>query len=1152
MTKKRKQVWGLVLSAALTITQLPTVAMAEESVPEDGSVASFERLDNRVKNQTVPVGTEIFDLNLPDILNAKIFDVTDEVIEADDDLILDDIILDEDDMEEDDSIASPSEADKSENHSTTSSSGTDSWNNVITVTMTDEEIPVTWDSYPVYDGDVKGNYVFTADVGSYILSEGVKLPQITVTVIGNTAEGHVPAVKNISGWSFVDDDYLNEGVLPMSMVSIDNQADFDTVVSMLPTQILAEIDNGESTAAEQEVSNAEAVEIISWNCQEYREDKQGNWPVSGEYTFTAELESGYRCNPLPSVKVLLGGASLFTINDRFAVDGLLYKELGPDTVQLMGYDWDKPKGELHIPSHVVKPENGRSYKVVSIGPWAFDYCRELTGSLVIPDTVTKIGKSAFSWCSFDGDLILPEGLTEIGDSAFYHSSFTGTLNLPDSLTEIGSLAFNECPGFTGPLVIPKQITVIQKGTFMACSGFESLTLPEGLIEIRNMGFTSLSSVKTPIIFPASLTLIGNSAFSGVSSCPEFICPTLTIADLLYECGSYIPNFSIKVGEVRYDQLQNKDSFKIGSNPAMNYVITGPDTVTAAGPGNVALYGILDIPQEVTNPADNITYTVTAIGDGAFRTQYITEVRIPDTVTKIGTGAFTVCENLTGTLELPAGLTSIGDAAFSRCTITGPLVIPDTVTEIGSDAFSSCQSIDSLTLPPGLTEIRERTFAYCYDLTGTLSLPPALTRIGSGAFTGCRNLSGPLNLPSGLTHIGEMAFSDCWSLTEAFLDKNITFIGWCAFNPNLPLTTNSPRVQLLINEYIIRANPVDTFWDGGEDIPDGALVTVNQDVTLDQDRRVGIEAEVTVENGVTLTTEGTLTVDGILRVNGKLIINGTLKGSGTLVIGRNGEVIGDISGMSVEYWDDMKDAKSLIETYEYSIPQYSARNAEAVKVWLNRKIAVIPGFSATGVNLGEITVTSFVPVQTGTNGSFSFDVLLTKGDGSEKAAASGIVFISESSDGEESYTNPDILHGTWEQTDNRIWMFRQTSGSYAKNRWGLIGGLWYYFNPEGHMLTGWQQIEGVWYYLNTAEDAGSAESIKAGMKEGAMRKGWHFDARYQGWFWFDTRGVMAIGWKEIDGKQYYFNQESDGTKGILLTNTTTPDGYAVNADGVWIK
>ena len=59
-------------------------------------------------------------------------------------------------------------------------------------------------------------------------------------------------------------------------------------------------------------------------------------------------------------------------------------------------------------------------------------------------------------------------------------------------------------------------------------------------------------------------------------------------------------------------------------------------------------------------------------------------------------------------------------------------------------------------------------------------------------------------------------------------------------------------------------------------------------------------------------------------------------------------------------------------------------------------------------------------------------------------------------------------------------------------------------------------------------------------------------------WIGTGGARAYiingqaqtGWQQIDGKWYYFNNQSDGTRGKLLKNTTTPDGYYVKEDGSW--
>lgn len=67
-----------------------------------------------------------------------------------------------------------------------------------------------------------------------------------------------------------------------------------------------------------------------------------------------------------------------------------------------------------------------------------------------------------------------------------------------------------------------------------------------------------------------------------------------------------------------------------------------------------------------------------------------------------------------------------------------------------------------------------------------------------------------------------------------------------------------------------------------------------------------------------------------------------------------------------------------------------------------------------------------------------------------------------------------------------------------------------------------------------------------------------------WYYMDNSGAMQTDWKEISNAWYYFNadgvmQENRwvgdyylGSSGAMLVNTTTPDGYRVDASGKWIQ
>ena len=88
-------------------------------------------------------------------------------------------------------------------------------------------------------------------------------------------------------------------------------------------------------------------------------------------------------------------------------------------------------------------------------------------------------------------------------------------------------------------------------------------------------------------------------------------------------------------------------------------------------------------------------------------------------------------------------------------------IPKSVTSLGTSAFEDCSSLQKVILPPELRAIPQECFLQCVSLTD-ITFPLSIDSIGPYAFQGCTGLTD-VTLPDTITSLGAGAFRDCSSL-----------------------------------------------------------------------------------------------------------------------------------------------------------------------------------------------------------------------------------------------------------------------------------------------------------------------------------------------------------------------------------------------------
>ena len=112
-------------------------------------------------------------------------------------------------------------------------------------------------------------------------------------------------------------------------------------------------------------------------------------------------------------------------------------------------------------------------------------------------------------------VIIPDSVTAIGESAFENYSSLKSIKIGEKVTSIGPLAFSGCIGLTG-ITIPDSVTNIERYAFSGCAELTNVTIGNGVNCIGWRAFKDCVSL-TSVTIPDSVTDIVNDAFHGCSN-----------------------------------------------------------------------------------------------------------------------------------------------------------------------------------------------------------------------------------------------------------------------------------------------------------------------------------------------------------------------------------------------------------------------------------------------------------------------------------------------------------------------------------------------------------------------------------------------------------------------------------------------------------